>query len=376
MARRPTSDSQGSLDSLLDTMTNVVGILVVVLIITQLKVSQAVRRVQSNLPEISIEEYMRLKDIFEEQRRELERLRAEWERLSAELEKKRQELEHLKEELGKRADPELARQAALLEAEIKKLREQIQKLEALIRELEARLAELERKRELAESKIQRVPKAREEPPLVARLPDPREAPEGARVLEVVCRYNKAYIIDHSTIRDAIRRRIVDTPAKDGMLFKDPKTRQPLEDTQPVFEPDKVLRYLERAKLDGPDYDVTIKAHPDPNNPNLHFVVEPDSFRGMPPYVVALESSEFGRRLRQAQGENRWLRYYVYPDSFEVYVAARTTSEAMGLPAGWILVTDPPLQNAGIKLYRGEKYYKPSAPPPKDAKPAPKPIVID
>ncbi len=57
MGRRRRKDSGASLDSLLDTMTNVVGILVIVLIVTQLGVGDAVKRISANLPDISEAEY-------------------------------------------------------------------------------------------------------------------------------------------------------------------------------------------------------------------------------------------------------------------------------------------------------------------------------
>ena len=48
MRRRRTED-EGSLDSLLDTMTNVVGILVIVLVVTQLGVGEAVKRIGKSI---------------------------------------------------------------------------------------------------------------------------------------------------------------------------------------------------------------------------------------------------------------------------------------------------------------------------------------
>ena len=56
MRRRKKSSSGASLDSLLDTMTNVVGILVILLVVTQLGVSDAVKRISANAPKISVEE--------------------------------------------------------------------------------------------------------------------------------------------------------------------------------------------------------------------------------------------------------------------------------------------------------------------------------
>ena len=49
MARRKKGNAGGSLDSLLDTMTNVVGILVIVLVVTQLGVGDAVNRIGNNI---------------------------------------------------------------------------------------------------------------------------------------------------------------------------------------------------------------------------------------------------------------------------------------------------------------------------------------
>ena len=51
--RKETGDSRGSLDSLLDTMTNVVGVLIMVLIVTQVNVSSVAKRIRANLPDVS-----------------------------------------------------------------------------------------------------------------------------------------------------------------------------------------------------------------------------------------------------------------------------------------------------------------------------------
>ena len=45
MRRKNGNDDEGAMDSLLDTMTNVVGILVIVLVVTQLGVGDAVSRI-------------------------------------------------------------------------------------------------------------------------------------------------------------------------------------------------------------------------------------------------------------------------------------------------------------------------------------------
>ena len=52
--RRRGGSGQGNLDSLLDTMTNVVGVLIVVLIVTQVNVSSAAKRIRADLPDVTV----------------------------------------------------------------------------------------------------------------------------------------------------------------------------------------------------------------------------------------------------------------------------------------------------------------------------------
>ena len=53
MAKRSRTEEEPSMDSLLDALTNVVGILLLILIITSLGLSAAVKQVVENLPEVS-----------------------------------------------------------------------------------------------------------------------------------------------------------------------------------------------------------------------------------------------------------------------------------------------------------------------------------
>ena len=79
--RRPKKTSGASLDSLLDTMTNVVGILIIMLIVTQLGVGQAVERIKGFVDEVSQEDYDQALAESEDLKALLEELRAEWREL-------------------------------------------------------------------------------------------------------------------------------------------------------------------------------------------------------------------------------------------------------------------------------------------------------
>ena len=95
--------ASGSLDSLLDTMTNVVGILVILLAVTQMGVAQALERIRTNLPDISPEQL-------------------------AQVQKEARELAEILKQLQQTASkPEEV--ALLSPLELKKLKEQIAKLQ-------------------------------------------------------------------------------------------------------------------------------------------------------------------------------------------------------------------------------------------------------
>src|SRR5688500_18422537 len=99
MARRNSSASSGNLDALTDTLTNVVGILIIILILVQVSVGQALKKIVSELPEVTAEElqeireeaadqlaqYEKLKEIIEEQRRRGDTERNELARLNPQL---------------------------------------------------------------------------------------------------------------------------------------------------------------------------------------------------------------------------------------------------------------------------------------------------
>ena len=75
MARRRSGggDEDGGLDSLLDTMTNVVGILVLVLIVTQLSVQDVVETVLEE-NQVDVQQIEEAKKQLEEKKKEVEDL--------------------------------------------------------------------------------------------------------------------------------------------------------------------------------------------------------------------------------------------------------------------------------------------------------------
>ena len=112
---RGVDEDDGGLDSLLDTMTNVVGILVLVLIVTQMSVADVVTRITSEnqIDEQAVEELNQQLEIERTELRDLEKILVN--PIDIDEQKLRQELQ-LNKDL-------LARKKALLEERTKEKNE-------------------------------------------------------------------------------------------------------------------------------------------------------------------------------------------------------------------------------------------------------------
>ena len=115
---RSTDEDDGGLDSLLDTMTNVVGILVLVLIVTQMSVADVVTRIttENQIDEEAVEQLNQQLEVEQSELRDLEKILVN--PIEIDEDKLRQELE-LNKDL-------LARKKALLEQRKKEKNNKIQ----------------------------------------------------------------------------------------------------------------------------------------------------------------------------------------------------------------------------------------------------------
>ena len=68
MSRRRNPLFNSNLDALMDTLTNVVCILIIILILMQVGVGQSLKKIVSELPQVSQEELEKMRSEAEEQR--------------------------------------------------------------------------------------------------------------------------------------------------------------------------------------------------------------------------------------------------------------------------------------------------------------------
>ena len=376
MKARRGDDDGASLDSLLDTMTNVVGILVIVLVVTQLGVGDAVKRIAKvtkidpeklKAAEAKLESLKHQRDTLlaamaeakpdevsrDDTLERLEQLRrevAEKEKLLAQLEQARKERE-----------ARLARMRAQAAA-AKKAKEELEKYKQQHEKLKNELSQALDKLASLEAALDDTPERKAPPPKVVTVPNPRSAPEGAQQLLFVCAHNKVYPLPPPPQMELIRKQC------------QAKVLQVAQKLRRVFNPvtgegtDRFLEEFNRRPMRN-DY-FEIKLVNSGSNPRLVF--HPRDNAGETEKIVTAPRSRFRRALATIDRSRYYIRFYVRTDSFDIYVTTRRIVTDMGLMAGW----EPVSSGWNYTTHLGGKFRfgpppKPAAKPKTPPKPRPK-----
>jgi len=369
-------EASGSLDSLLDTMTNVVGILVILLAVTQMGVAQALERIRTNLPDISPEQL-------------------------AQAQKEVRELAEILKQLQQTASkPEEV--APLSPLELKKLKEQIAKLQKyldenplpkidvektkkLLAQLKDKLQKLEKQIELSQDELARLkamlektPKQFGPPAKIIRLPDPRQAPKKAKPIYVLCVDNRIYPCNLEDLKKRGCRKILSM--KKFFLYREKSTR-PGRSGKLTKEYDykKISGFFDKNFVGDRDFRIV----PYISGYRLGFHLVPRKQGGEGLKQIEKRNNRFRALARKAVKQNRYARFFVWNDSFPIYVEARKVADECKFPAGW----QPHSGEKRWSVYPGQTFplhgyshkkpkpRKPSAKPSKPQRPRP-PDVID
>jgi len=308
-----------NLDSLLDTMANVTGILVVMLAVVQISTGDAVGRLRELLaqrPELTPESLALATEQAAAIRSELESLAASREELTERRREAGEDMESLREESTRLREEIAVASAGGPEALRAKLSDATAREQAL-------RGDLAQAKQQQSELLERAAAADEPARRAMRLPDRRPAPAGAREVAVVVRYGHARVIDvRGLIRELERgvQRALDVPL-DALSMS----------LLPIHQRVRLQSYFDRIPIgvgglrwriagDGADLAAVLEWR----NRELGETTE----------EIEQASSDFQRELRRTSPHRAFLRYIVWADSFDTYLAARQISDGEGFAAGF------------------------------------------
>ncbi|MDF1825335.1 MAG: hypothetical protein P1U68_11875 [Verrucomicrobiales bacterium] len=412
MARRRRGEEERSMDALMDALTNVVGILLLILIVSSLGISAAVKKVVENLPEVTQEELeaMRIsrdktlknfQELEQTHNTTLQNLPTEEEALALTA-----ELEDFEKD-----NSELAEKTSDIEEWMKKVEDE----EAKKEEFAEKVAVADTKnRELA-AILAQTPEVEVKAAKVVAMPNPRVADKESSAFYLICKFNRLYYVgdpyDHALkIRDVIEQNFTDlvyTGKTVGSytyaLRKNNEDKDPLVETyrlsrreketlaawdqlKPVwktragveakeasvlgrifgnneqadltvskfrYDMKKITAFFGEGKLGPKDF----KYHVVPGNQDrIKLALEPKPEGGWTPEEFMAAGSQFEQYCTQAANNRRVLfYYYVAPDSFDTYLQARSKSEQARVPAGWTVWNDERVEPKAIPARESYRY---------------------
>lgn len=371
---RGTDEDDGGLDSLLDTMTNVVGILVLVLIVTQMSVADVVTRLttENQIDEETVEQLNQQLVVERNELRDLEKILVN--PIDIDEEKLRQELQLNKELLARKKEllEQRSKEKNEFALKITNDEEMAAKNSKIIADTEAKRKELEtlistslnKKAKLA-AQLEKTPRVKAPADIQISIPNPRPAPPGIKQLMIICSGNRIYPVN------------IDAFRKDAELkAKSIITRFNLKrDPAKGIDPAKFKQHYEKLKQQDDFFDVEYYVQGD-RWPRFRLI--PRENKGGFGKELINPRSRLRRWFSTVDFSKYYARFYVLPDSFDAYVMARRFFSQNKIRAGW----DPQNENwkltshvtGGIEL--GPPRPKPPPPPPGTPPPAkPKPANL-
>lgn len=217
---RKSNDDEVNLDSLMDALTNVVGILMIVFVLVQLNAAEAVKKILSELPEVTEEEFEKIEEQAQEAEQELKKIEEDWKEKDKEMKAVYAELKAAKEEKRRLEETSQTNQVnvidlATLEKEKTRLEEAIAVKNKEEETMLARIEQLERA--IDDTPIYVAPESK-----VVRLPNPRPLPEGGTEYKFLVSGNKISYINETAYQEQLMTEL--ERVKEQSLWQKPPTQ--------------------------------------------------------------------------------------------------------------------------------------------------------
>jgi hypothetical protein len=344
-----------NMDFLMDTVTNVVGILILILVLNTLNIKRAVQRIRELDPSqfgVTAEQLAEMQETAQQTREVVKELQNKTFGVDVQLEQDRQtlfetrkELIELRRTMPPPPPPDTKQQ---------ELQQVVQQREQKQKELEEQLAKLDEELQQVQSELDHIPEVAAPPPKIVRLPNPREAPKGAQPILFICQEGRLLFFAPEELKDRVTKRVQyllrPLLAKAGAGGE--------------IDCQKLVETYNKDAISDAEFRTRLVVE----NFNLVLIYE---FRGAGETSERLRSpsSRYQAMLRRMDPAKNYARFLVWPDSFDVYVEARNLADERGVLAGW----EPQTETFQWKIPLGIAVScqgKPKPPPPKPAPPKP------
>ena len=324
--------------ALMDTMTNVVGVLIIVLVMIGIGLANSVRKVLSDLPPVTPAEFEKLNtEVTDAAPKE------DPKKLEDDAEKLQKDLKLAVEQLKTMDLTTDAQKSKVMDLDelTRQLEDRKKQRDLKKAEVDKLLAEMEKlKARLEVTPVYQPPAA-----TIVKLPNPRPMPEkavvqrfliaGGRIIftndeefarlveQEIDKNGKALIHSDETVKGADGKPVM-IRDKFGRLSPQRKT---------IYDPKKLSEHFSRQRVGTRE--LKLELIPLPNSPRIPVKLTPAPDAGESIEQAKNPASVYQRLLRKFKSEpNTVVWFHVFKDSIETYLAARDLADQTGVPVGW------------------------------------------
>ncbi len=337
-----------SLDSLLDTMTTVVGILIILLIVLQVGADKAVQHMVEVIKEDNATELQEM--ALEQVKKDKARVQQEKDALLQKAAQKNKQAQQalaviakLQKEVAEARQPspevaKLEQQVKTAETAAKTAAQKLVKKEAELKSMQALLSETDKPAASDTTKD-------------VNLPDPKVPLKGAKPFYFLCRDGRVFAVDADSLKNRAAAGI--------------KASKLAPNGEGEYDAKKLAAYFEKNTIANSLFRLKPKSSGDKL---IRFYVSRKETAGEDAEALSKPNSAFVKVLQGLDPKKRYLIFHVFADSFDVYLSARAIATERKFPAGWA-----PTGRSGdwYSFHWGHKDVgRSKVPPPPPSKPQP------
>ncbi len=333
--------------ALMDTMTNVVGVLIIVLVMIGIGLANSVRKVLSDLPPVTPAEFTKLSEEVGSTTP-----KQDPKKVDEETAKLQQQLKKSDEQLATMDRTKDAQKIKIVNLDDlkKQLAERQMQRDAKKSDVDKLLAEIDK----LKAQLDTTPVKQQQAPAAAtivKLPNPRPMPDKADIQRFLVAGGRLIFIDNEEFAKLVEQEIKNNDwtlvmsretvkGADGkpVMVKD-KLGRLAPQRKVIYDPKKLTDHFARQRFNVRGYKVEVT--PAPNSPRIPVRITPAPETGETVQEAKGLISEFQRLLKQFKANPKTVVWFhVFKDSIQTYLEARDLVDQAGVAAGWELYGNP------------------------------------
>jgi hypothetical protein len=348
--RRKEGEVEIPFVALMDTLTNVVGVLTIVFVMVGLGLANAVNKIMSSLPPATEEQVRAAQTRLDQMRtakapdqtklKDLEKLKLN----PADLKKLDSELERLKREAASKG---------IKLPDLEPMRKELTKRDAELKQKKTAMEQLLTERDRLKGLLDTTPMPKAPPAKIVRIPASRPIPENAVMTPILVTSNGVHAIDVEGAKKAFITEVMFIPA--GRVPAQTVKRG--NKTVMIYDSVALAKYFDFRKPVFREFQIEMAYVSWGTSPVINLRLRPGA--------VGTSLADLRQALMQIKRTaNAVAMFYVMPDGFENYLVARQLCDEMAVPAGW-----EHYGSSSYQIYVREVETNRPKPPPTPPKPA-------